>query len=91
MKNLFRVWSLTAFIFLFAASAYAAPVITSAAINSNNQITLKGTNLIYGAKTSTVVFNGVNYPANIGTPAKTSITAQLQGLRQCLAHMKSKS
>ncbi len=80
MKNLFRVWSLTAFIFLsVAAQAYAAPVITSAAINSNNQITVIGTNLVHGTKTSTVVFNGANYPANIGTPARTAITAQLTG------------
>ena len=81
MKNLFRVWSLTAFIFLFAAAtAYAAPVITSASINySNNQITVNGTNLVYGTKTSTVVFKGVNYSANVGTPTKTAVTAQLTG------------
>jgi len=78
MKAFIRTGFIAAFMFLFAAvSAYAAPVITSATINyQTSQITVNGTELVYGTKTSKVVFNGTNYSADKGG-TKTAITAQL--------------
>ena len=76
MKTWFRVLSLSAFIFLFAAaSAYAdGPSLTSATINyTTKQITVNGTNLDQVAQ---VVFNGTSLTV-VGTSTATKITAQL--------------
>ncbi len=78
MKNLFRVWLFTAFIFLFVSASAWAASITSASINyASNQITITGAGF---ALKPVVYFNGAaaaNKLAIVGTPAKTSITAQL--------------
>ena len=81
MKGFIGTQLIVAFmIFFAAASAYAAPVITSATINYNTnpcQITVNGTELVYGKAVPKVVFDGASYLAIVGTPTKAVITAQL--------------
>jgi hypothetical protein len=86
LRNLFKSFLIAAFMVLFAAaasaSAWAAPIISSATINTSTQvITINGTNLVYGAKTSKVFFNGANPALSTSLQnvagTKTTITAQL--------------
>jgi hypothetical protein len=91
MRTLFKSSFITAFIIVFAAvacaSAYAAPVITSAAIDyTDNQVTVNGTDLVaqgsrLGTGPSTVLLNGAASPLVItGTPTATALTADLPAL-----------
>lgn len=84
MKILIRTYFLAAFMIVLAAtSAWAAPVISSATIDTSNQIiTINGTNLVSGIKIPTVLFNGATPALStslqiVGTATKTTITAQL--------------
>lgn len=92
MRNLFKSCFIAAFIIVFAAvsaSAYAAPVITSATIDyTNNLITINGINLVMVSSSrlgtsdiTTVNLKGVAPPLVItGTPTKTTLTADLPTL-----------
>ena len=80
-KNIRLLIASAIFVLAFSAAAYAAPDILSVTINyTTNQITVTGTELVYGKATPKVIFDGANLTV-MGTPAptKTALTAQLPG------------
>src|SRR3990172_50513 len=80
MKGLVRTVFISVFLVaVSAASAHAAPVIKSAAIDyDTGRITLNGTGLVYRTGIPKVIFMGITLTI-AGTPTATAVTAQLPG------------